>query len=76
MKKKSTITLILLFTYSFASAQVMKSMDNKRNSIPIPIDNFDSIKTIVSHWYHSHSGFQEQIGMYGILSDSLFVSNN
>ena len=49
MKKKSTIILILLFTYSFASAQVMKSMDNKRNSIPIPKANLDSIKTIVNN---------------------------
>jgi CopA family copper-resistance protein len=49
MKKKSTIILILLFTYSFASAQVMKSMDNNRNNILITKANLDSsIKIIVN----------------------------
>src|SRR5665647_1328299 len=47
MKKKITILLFLLFTYSIASAQEMKGMDRK--NMPLPKANLDNIKTILNH---------------------------
>jgi CopA family copper-resistance protein len=55
IKKKITILLFLLFTYSIASAQEMKGMEmgtkqmDKMKNMPMPKANLDNIKTIVNN---------------------------